>query len=143
MQAVDEEDEEGSGDEFGGGVLHKRQRAAAQDEQSDGEAADLQQVTTHTPCFNDWQPALSRTILYLLPFMMHCPCYLALCIPVPCLVHCVDLLQICGALAFLIHLTVTKVLNCQVLSGVDSIEIRIDMSVCCSPWMSILEQTHL
>ncbi|KAL0049758.1 hypothetical protein WJX82_009349 [Trebouxia sp. C0006] len=43
LQAVDEEDEEGSGDEFGGGVLHKRQRAAAQDEQSDGEAADLQQ----------------------------------------------------------------------------------------------------
>lgn len=80
MQAVEEEDKEGSGDEFGGGVLHKRQRAAAQDEQSDGEAADLQQVTTHTPCFNDWQPALSRTILYLLPFMMHCPL-------LSCLVH--------------------------------------------------------
>lgn len=43
LQAVEEEDKEGSGDEFGVGVLHKRQRAGAQDEQSDGEAADLQQ----------------------------------------------------------------------------------------------------
>ena len=89
MQAVEEEDKEGSGDEFGGGVLHKRQRAAAQNEQSDGEAADLQQVTTHTPCFHDCQLALSRTILHVLPYMMHsrhCPCHL----PVPCLVHCVN-----------------------------------------------------
>ncbi|DBA96751.1 TPA: hypothetical protein ACH3X1_015590 [Trebouxia sp. C0004] len=43
LQAVEEEDKQDSGDEFGGGVLHKRQRAAAQDQQSDGEAADLQQ----------------------------------------------------------------------------------------------------
>lgn len=86
MQAVKEEEKDGSGDDFGGGVLHKRQRAGAQDEQSDGEAADLQQVTPHAPCFHHCQPALSRTILCVLPFMMHsrhCPCYL----PVPCLIH--------------------------------------------------------
>ena len=89
MQAVEEEDKEGSGNEFGGGVLHKRQRAAAQDEQSDGEAADLQQVTPHTPCFHDWQPALSRPVLYVLPFMMH-PRHRSYSLPVPCLVHCVN-----------------------------------------------------
>ena len=92
MQAVEEEDKAGSGDEFGGGVLHKRQRAAAQDEQSDGEAADLQRVTPHAPCFHHCQPALLRTILYVLLFMISgialvtCQC-LALCIPVPLLVH--------------------------------------------------------
>lgn len=122
MQAVEEEDKEGSGDEFGVGVLHKRQRAGAQDEQSDGEAADLQQVTPQTPYFHHCQPALSRTILYVLPFMMHCrrcPCYL----PVPCLIHsnalpcafqCLALYivstccQFCEALGFLTHLTVTR-----------------------------------
>ena len=49
MQAVEEEGNEGSEDDFGGGVLHKRQRAAAQSQQSDGEAADLQQVK-HASC---------------------------------------------------------------------------------------------
>lgn len=49
MQAVEEEANEGSEDDFGGGVLHKRQRAAAQSQQSDGEAADLQQVR-HASC---------------------------------------------------------------------------------------------
>lgn len=49
MQAVEENGNEGSEDDFGGGVLHKRQRAAAQSQQSDGEAADLQQVR-HADC---------------------------------------------------------------------------------------------
>ncbi|KAL0032245.1 hypothetical protein WJX79_000491 [Trebouxia sp. C0005] len=56
--AVKEEEKDGSGDDFGGGVLHKRQRAGAQDEQSDGEAADLQQSLdeyfgTDAPLNND------------------------------------------------------------------------------------------
>lgn len=46
MQAVEDEDAEGAGDEFGGGVLRKRQRAAAHSQPPDGEAADLQQVIT-------------------------------------------------------------------------------------------------
>ena len=44
VQAVeDQEQEEGEG-ELGGGVLRKRQKAAAQEQQSDTEAAALQQV---------------------------------------------------------------------------------------------------
>lgn len=46
VQAVEEEDEEGKTDDFGGGMLRKRQRAARHQRQSDGEAADLQQVTS-------------------------------------------------------------------------------------------------
>lgn len=53
-QAVEEEDEEGKTDEFGGGVLRKRQRAARHEQQSNGDTADLQQVTF---------PSLSHIVL--------------------------------------------------------------------------------
>lgn len=66
MQAVEEEDEEGKTDEFGGGMLRKRQRAARREQQSDGETADLQQVTSQS---------LSHT-LYTKP-----------CHAVPCIAH--------------------------------------------------------
>lgn len=45
VQAVEEEGEDATSDEFGGGVLRKRQKASRLEQQSDGEAADLQQVT--------------------------------------------------------------------------------------------------
>ena len=49
LQAVEEEGEEAKGDEFGGGVLRKRQRMAAQKQQSGGEGEDLQQVSLSSP----------------------------------------------------------------------------------------------
>ena len=59
-QAVEEEDEEGKTDEFGGGVLRKRQRAARHEQQSNGDTADLQQVDLQSLSHIVWH-AMSRT----------------------------------------------------------------------------------
>ena len=47
LQAVEEQGEENKDNEFGGGVLRKRQRTTAQKQQSGGE--DLQQVSLQSP----------------------------------------------------------------------------------------------
>lgn len=59
VQAVEEEGEDAKSDEFGGGVLRKRQKAARHEQQFDGDAADLQQVTLtafSTICFQSLRP---------------------------------------------------------------------------------------
>lgn len=74
VQAVEEEDEEGKTDEFGGGMLRKRQRAARREQQSDGETADLQQVTS--------QSLLNTHTVYQAK-----PCRAVLCHAMPCIAH--------------------------------------------------------
>lgn len=54
VQAVEEEGEETKTDEFGGGVLRKRQKAARHEQQSDGENADLQQVSSSAHVSRLW-----------------------------------------------------------------------------------------
>ena len=66
VQAVEEQGEDANNDEFGGGVLQKRQKAARHEQQSDGETADLQQVNSlSTVRFHSLCPDILKPLLFI------------------------------------------------------------------------------